>query len=261
MYDYATGKWAPVRFYDYVAGKSIDAVPTTTLSIPEGAYDPALGGSYIQLAREGLGQQKSQNGGTGIPLPGVFNVPYHRYGSRVKSPDKERSFYDGIDISLIGIASLAPGQHPFLTAGLHEIALSVDQATKTFSPSEPAKLVPLLAAGMKQTQLLMQNVTASSLSPEEKYNINHELKVKEAQFNSAIVEALGVTLNAVVSPANPDRGRSGFATDPQDTFTTAVPGQSFGVTAYLTNASSVPIQIQSVSVRSTGTGDWHIAYK
>ncbi|MGB8535414.1 MAG: PIG-L family deacetylase [Acidobacteriaceae bacterium] len=258
MYDYATGKWAPVRFYDYVAGKTIDSVPATTLSITEGAYDSVLGGSYIQLAREGLGQQKSQNGGTGIPLSGVFNVPYHRYGSRVKSPDKENSFFDGIDISLAGIASLAPGQHLFLTVGLHQIALSVDQATKSFSPSEPAKLVPLLAAGMKQTQLLIQKVTASTLSPEEKYNINYELKVKEAQFNSAIVEALGVTLNAVVSPANPDRGRSGFATDPQDTFTTAVPGQSFGVTAYLTNPSAAPIQMQSVSVHSTGTGDWQI---
>jgi LmbE family N-acetylglucosaminyl deacetylase len=260
MYDYATGKWAPVRFYDYVAGKSIDAVPTTTLSIPEGAYDPALGGSYIQLAREGLGQQKSQNGGTGIPLPGVFNVPYHRYGSRVKSLDKEQSFYDGIDISLAGMASLAQGQHPFLTSGLHQIALSVDQATKAFTPSEPAKVVPLLAAGMKQTQLLIANVSASSLTPEQKYNINYELKVKEAQFNSAIIEALGVTLNAVVSPPNPDRGRSGFATDPQDTFTTAVPGQSFGVTAYLTNPSVAPIQVQSVSVRATGAGDWHIGY-
>ncbi len=260
MYDYATGKWAPVRFYDYVAGKTIDSVPSTTLSITEGAYDSVLGGSYIQLAREGLGQQKSQNGGTGIPLPGVFNVPYHRYGSRVKSPEKEQSFFDGIDISLAGIASLAPGQHPFLTTGLRQIALSVDQATKAFAPFEPSKTVPLLAAGMKKTQLLMQNVTASNLSPEEKYNINFELKVKEAQFNSAILEALGVTLNAVVSPANPDRGRSGFATDPQDTFTTAVPGQSFGVTAYLTNPSALPIQVQSVSVRSTGTGDWHIGY-
>jgi len=257
MYDYATGKWAPVRFYDYVAGKSIDAVPTTTLSITEGAYDSVLGGSYIQLAREGLGQQKSQNGGTGIPLPGVFNVPYHRYGSRVNSPDKERSFFDGIDISLAGIASLAPGQHPFLTVGLHQIALSVDQATKSFSPSDPAKLVPLLAAGMKQTQLLMQKVTASTLSPEEKYNINYELKVKEAQLNSAIVEALGVTLNAVVSPANPDRGRSGFATDPQDTFTTAVPGQSFGVTAYPTIPRQRPFRFKaSLCVRperATGT--------
>ncbi len=258
MYDYATGKWAPVRFYDYVAGKWTDAVPTTNVTIHEGAYDPALGASYIQLGREGLGQQKSQNGGTGIPLPGAFDVPYHRYGSRVPTSDAEHSYFDGIDTSIAGIASLAPGQHPFLTAGLQQIAATVNQATHSFSPSQPAKLVPLLAAGLKQTQLLMQKVTASDLSAEAKYNVLHELSVKEAQFNSAIVEALGVTLTAVVSPPNPDRGRSGFAVDAQDTFTTAVPGQSFGVTAFLTNASDVPVQIKNVSVRSTGTGDWHI---
>src|ERR1700748_2453397 len=103
MYDYATGKWAPVLFYDYVAKRSLDAVPSTTLSIPEVTYDPVLGSSYIQLAREGLGQQKTQNGGTGTPLAGEFNVPYHRYGSRVHSPEKESSLYDGIDVSLAGI--------------------------------------------------------------------------------------------------------------------------------------------------------------
>jgi LmbE family N-acetylglucosaminyl deacetylase len=252
MYDYATGKWAPVRFYDYVSGKWTDAVPTTTLKINEGAYDPALGGSYIQLGREGLGQQKSQNGGTGIPLPGAFDVPYHRYGSRVTSPETEKSFFDGIDISLTGIAALAPGQHPFLTEGLHQIAASVEQATR-----QPDKITPL-AAGLKQTQLLIQKVESSTLTAEQKYNINHELEVKQAQFNSALIEALGVTLTAVVSPANPDRGRSGFAVDAQDTFTTAVPGLSFGVSAYLTNPDKVPIQIKSVSLRSTGAGDWHI---
>ena len=255
MYDYATGKWAPVRFYDYVARKWIDAVPSTTVEIPEGAYDPVLGTAYIQLAREGLGQQKSQNGGTGVPLPGEFKAPYHRYGSRVQSPAVEHSFFDGINISLAGIASLAPGQHPFLTAGLTQIAATVDQAIHTVAP---VKLVPILAAGLKQTQLLMQKVESSDLSAAEKYNLHHELSVKEAQFNSAIIEALGVTLTAVVAPANPDRGRSGFATEPQDTFTTAVPGQAFGVTAYLTNPSGLPIQIQKVSLEPTSKGDWHI---
>jgi LmbE family N-acetylglucosaminyl deacetylase len=258
MYDYATGKWAPVRFYDYVAKKWIDSVPSTTVEIPEGAYDPVLGTTYIQLAREGLGQQKSQNGGSGVPLSGEFNTPYHRYGSRVPAPAVERSFFDGINISLAGIASLAPGQHPFLTTGLSQIAATVDQATRTFTPSQPAKLVPLLTTGLKQTQLLMQKVESSGLSSEEKYNLHHELSVKEAQFNSAIVEALGVTLTAVVAPANPDRGRSGFATEPQDTFSTAVPGQSFGVNVYLTNPSALPIQIQKVSLQPTGNGDWHI---
>jgi LmbE family N-acetylglucosaminyl deacetylase len=258
MYDYATGKWAPVRFYDYVAKKWINTVPSTTVNIPEGAYDPVLGTAYIQLAREGLGQQKSQNGGTGVPLPGEFKAPYHRYGSRVPSPPEEHSFFDGINISLLGIASLAPGQHPFLTAGLTQIAATVDQATRTFTPGQTAKLVPILTTGLKQTQSLMQKVESSDLSKEEKYNLHHELSVKEAQFNSAIVEALGVTLTAVVAPANPDRGRSGFATEPQDTFTTAVPGQSFGVTAYLTNPSALPIEIKSVALRPTSKGDWHI---
>src|ERR1700761_5381288 len=36
MYDYATGKWAPVRFYDYVSRQWTNAVPTTTLTIKEG---------------------------------------------------------------------------------------------------------------------------------------------------------------------------------------------------------------------------------
>ena len=70
MYDYATGKWAPVRFDDYVAGKWTDAVPTTNVTIHEGAYDPALGGSYIQLGREGLGLSKNRRTAARHPPPG-----------------------------------------------------------------------------------------------------------------------------------------------------------------------------------------------
>jgi hypothetical protein len=258
MYDYATGKWAPVRFYDYVAKKSLDAVPSTTLSIPEGTYDPVLGSSYIQLAREGLGQQKTQNGGTGIPISGAFAVPYHRYGSRVASPEKEKSYFDGIDTSIPGIATLAKGEHRFLSAGLRQIAATVDEATKSFSPAQPAKLAPVLAEGLKQTRRLMQNVESSNLSAEEKYNIHHELAVKEAQFNNAILEALGVSLTAVVAPTSPDRGRSGFAVDAQDTVLTAVPGQGFGVTTYLANPTSAPLEIRNVSVQSTDSKAWQI---
>ena len=260
MYDYATGKWAPVRFYDYVAKKWTDAVPATTLSIPEGKYDPVLGASYIQLGRQGLGYQKSQNGGTGDVLAGDFEVDYHRYGSRVNSAATEHSYYDGIDTSIAGIATLAKGAHPFLTQGLSGIAATVTQATRNFDPAQPQKLVPILAQGLQQTQLLMHAVQASPLTAEEKYNIAHELEAKQHQFNNAILQALGITFTAVVAPANADRGRSGFAVEPQDTITTASPGQAFGVTAYLTNPSATPVHIESVTLNATSkTGDWHIA--
>jgi LmbE family N-acetylglucosaminyl deacetylase len=258
MYDYATGKWSPVRFRDYVTGKSLDTVPPSTLKIPEGAYDPVLGGSYIQLAREGLGEQKTQNGGTAVPLPGNLDVAYHRYGSRVPAPEKESSYFDGIDTSLLGIAKLAKGDHPFLTVGIRQLSAIVDQAARSFLPSQPGKVVPQLTEGLKQTQLLMQKVAGSSLSVEEKYNIRHELAVKEAQFNNAILEALGVSLTAVVSPSAPERTRAGFAVDAQDTFLSAVPGQSFGVTTYLTNPNATAVELRNISLQPTDSEHWNI---
>jgi LmbE family N-acetylglucosaminyl deacetylase len=53
VYDYATGHWAPARFRDYVNDTWIEGKPSPTLAIPVGQYDPALGLSYLQIAREG----------------------------------------------------------------------------------------------------------------------------------------------------------------------------------------------------------------
>ena len=44
-----------------------------------------------------------------IPKAGALDSTYHRYGALMSVPDKEASFFDGIDTSLAGIASLAPG--------------------------------------------------------------------------------------------------------------------------------------------------------
>ena len=66
-----------------------------------------LGASYQQISREGLGYQKSQNGGSSIPNAGQMLSAYHRFGSVVPAQEKEKSFFDGIDTSLVGIAALA----------------------------------------------------------------------------------------------------------------------------------------------------------
>ncbi|MFP5206520.1 MAG: PIG-L family deacetylase, partial [Acidobacteriota bacterium] len=102
MYDYATDHWAPVRFFDYVTGQWTNQAPETNLEISEGGFDPLIGDSYLQYARQGWGEQKTQNGGGAVPLPGAFQVPYHRYGSRVPAAEHEKSFFDGIDVSLEG---------------------------------------------------------------------------------------------------------------------------------------------------------------
>ncbi|MEO6966257.1 MAG: PIG-L family deacetylase, partial [Acidobacteriaceae bacterium] len=65
VFDYATGHWAPARFHNFINNTWIEGKPSATLQVPEGQYDPALGLSYLQVARRGWGEQKSQNGGFG----------------------------------------------------------------------------------------------------------------------------------------------------------------------------------------------------
>src|SRR5579885_943576 len=68
MYDYAIDKFVPVKFFDYVNQKPYTERPSVTVEIPEGLPAPAAGLTFLQIAREGLGYQKTQNGGGNIPM-------------------------------------------------------------------------------------------------------------------------------------------------------------------------------------------------
>jgi hypothetical protein len=201
MFDYATGKWMPVRFYDYITKTWSDGAPTTTLEIPEGDYDPLLGATYVQIAREGWALQKSQNGGGGIPLAGPGGTPYHRYASLVTAADKERSYFDGVDTSLGGIADLAKGQdNGWLKESLGGVNALVERAMTSFSATDTAAIAPTLAEALKQTNAAIDRLAGSNLLEQAKYDVRHELDVKQEQFQRAITLALGVTLEATVAP-------------------------------------------------------------
>ena len=77
MLDYATGKWAPARFKNYVTGEWTEGALSADVTIPVGTLDPVLGRSYVQIAREGWGQQKSQYGGANPALSGPAATSYH----------------------------------------------------------------------------------------------------------------------------------------------------------------------------------------
>ena len=113
MYDYATDKYVPVRFFDYIHKTWSSETPSTNLEIAEGDYAAAMGLTYLQIGREGLGFQKSQNDGIAIPPPAPFASAYHRYDSRVPAAAHEESFFDGIDVSIGGIGSLTPSAAGF----------------------------------------------------------------------------------------------------------------------------------------------------
>ncbi len=247
--------WAPVK--DYARAPFFGRAGTqlsVDLEVPEGNYDPILGASYVQIAREGLGFQKSQNGGPNVPKAGQVTAGYHRFGSTISVSDKEKDFFEGIDTSLAGIATLAKGgDSAFLAEGLRKINAAVEEAIARFSAVEPGRSAPALADGMKVTIALISAVENSGISADSKYDVLHELNIKRAQFNSALAEALGLSLTATVAPdQEPNPRFAQFMGDPE-TFRIAIPGQSFGVKVHAVNQGDTPATLVRVSVEA-GTG-------
>ncbi len=253
LYDYATHRWDPAGVQNYISGKFEPGAVSATVQIQVGSYSPANGLSDQQISRTGLGFQKSQNGGGDIPAAGPADSAYHRFGSRFQAADKEKSFFDGIDISLQGIADLAGAQeHGFLTKGLGAINGLVDDAIKNYSVRDPSAIAPILAQGLKATNDLVSQVNQSQLSADAKYDVLHEIKVKQAQFNDALALSLGLSMTANVTQEHPDSGFMARFRGDQPTFQMAIPGQHFPVLVHLAEASPVAVTVDKISLKMEG---------
>src|SRR5579863_1145906 len=257
--DYADGKYYPAEFRNYTDGTTIKGALSASVEIPEGEYSPLLGLTYLQVARVGLGQQKSQSGGTGLPPAEAEMTPYHRFASLLSVPEKESSFYDGIDGSLVGIASLAQGgDSSFLKTDLSQINSVVDKAMNDFSAQHPEAIASTLAAGLKATNALIEKVAGSDLTADSKYDVTHELKVKQAQFENALAESLGISVLATLAPEKEPTGPfARFFRNPP-TFQVAIPGQEFWVKIHATNPTNLPVELQSAALDSPADEQWSV---
>jgi LmbE family N-acetylglucosaminyl deacetylase len=259
VYDYAIDKYVPVRFYDYIHHHWSSEKPATTLEVQEGNYAPAAGLTFLQIGREGLGSQKSQNNGVSVPPPAPFASAYHRYDSRVPSAQHEESFFDGIDTSVNGIGSLVPNEPDSLKNGLAEIARLADQASSQYRPDQPQAIAPVLADGLRATRSLIGQASGSSLAEPGKSDVLFELNVKQNQFENVLAESLGLSLQASVLPDKEPQGvRNPFASV-TPTFTVGIPGQTFGVQVELLNQSPDPVSVDAVSLEASDGKDWKIA--
>jgi LmbE family N-acetylglucosaminyl deacetylase len=259
IFDYADGKFYPAEFHNYTDGTVIKGALTHSVEVSEGEYDPVLGYTYLQVARLGLGHQKSQNGGTGLPPAEAEMTAYHRFASLVSVQEKETSFFDGIDVSLGGIATLAQGGNAtFLKDGLSQINSLVEKAMNDFSAKHPEAIAPTLAEGLKRTNELIAQVASSNLSAESKYDVTHELKVKQEQFENSLGESLGISVLATVTPEKEPTGPFARFFRNQPTFQVAIPGQQFWVKVHVTNPTDLPVEVQSAAVDPPANEQWSI---
>ena len=216
--------WQPLKLY--MGG--VRENEEWTLRVDAGEYSPWLGDSYANFARLGLAFQRSQNGGQVERVAGPSYTYYKRLASRVSAPDKETSFFDGIDTPLSGLyTALNHPAPPDAERLLGAVQREIDAAVAAFSMREPSASVPAVARGLAALRRARH-----ALSDRE---VDRELLLKEAQFEDAIHGALGIEFTAIAAPALP-----------------VVPGQVFDVGLQLTNRGSMPISGVRLAANDAG---------
>jgi LmbE family N-acetylglucosaminyl deacetylase len=257
MFDYATGKWTPARFYNYVTEKWSTETPGADVQISTGAYDPVIGLTYTQIARQGWGEQKSQNGGGNPSLSGSNESEYHRWASSVSGLSGiQDSFFAGMPTGLDGLATLVSGTPPeWLKPALNEIAAKVAEAQKQCLETHPETIAPTLKDGYQATLALRQRVTASQIDPRERADLIAELDIKIAQFQQALAQALGLDLQAYTTRSAAVANQGPFGGGIDETSRSVSPGDPLEVRVHTGNATGKAKLARVWLQASDGSGD------
>jgi len=240
--------WAPLKLYMGGVRDNED----WTIRTDAGEYSPWLGDSYSNFARIGLSFQRSQTGGQLNLTPGSSFGYYRRLASTVTAPEKETSFFEGIDTRLSALLAMLKRPAPAGAAeALRAIEREVDTALGAFTVADPSASVPALARGLEATRAALGLVSAE---PDAVFL----LRIKERQFMDAINAALGLELTAVAQPSNTPEPTGPFAAvAPPPTFAAPVPSQSFEVVTRLANRGGLEIAPSEVVIEA-GRG-WTVA--
>lgn len=227
--------WQTLKLYNRIA---VQNGPGAGVVFDSGQFDPVLGRSYMELASEGRSRHRSQDFGM-IQMRGPMNRSYVRLESKVTASDKEASFFEGIDISITGIAKFAGAAEQKLLPALTRIREIAAQALSEYRAEAPLKIAPRLAEGLREVRALRQQL--SEMEPEGRHNTDVLLMRKERDFADALIRSHGAIVDALSAAE------------------IVSPGEAVEVTTnlYLRNLSKPPADF-SAQIRLDSPADWKI---
>jgi hypothetical protein len=145
------------------------------VTIQVGTLDPVLGRSSVQIARQGWGEQKSQNGGANPALSGPATTSYHlwavtpqaaaKLGTATKNDDLFHNSKVNIETSIAGLAALVKNNPPeWLTTGLHKIDADARQSSNALyqGTTSQAAEKPLIPGNMCENRPSVAKATTDS---------------------------------------------------------------------------------------------------
>ena len=163
-----------------------------TIAVDSGVYDPLLGRTYAQVARDGMRAHRSQGAGAAMQAPGPAVRYYKLLASEVGEADREESFFERIDVER--------------NANLN---VAVRWAQKAFRAGSPESTVPALIQALRVVRSLEPGLERERL---------------EALLTIGVQQALGIRFDVWLEPPDDGRPRSPFS--PAETTAVLTPGSS-----------------------------------
>jgi LmbE family N-acetylglucosaminyl deacetylase len=171
-------------------------------------YDTLLGRTYAEIGSDARSNHKCQGTGGLPPLPGIAGgrgggrgpAGYQLVDSAISGQKEkdETSLFDGVDTSLTALAQYAaPNPPEALTAGLAAIADQAKRAQKAFDAGNDAGAAEPVEAGLAAIRSLRAQLTSIKLTESARYEIDFRLKIKERDYQDAVLAAHGLTFDAV----------------------------------------------------------------
>src|SRR5438132_200511 len=178
-----------------------DAKWTVRLNTGERSAD--LGESYVQFAMEGLRHQLSQGSANWTVDPGDRFTFYKLVDSteppKLDKDGHEKDLFDGMDTSLTGLANgVEESKVPKLEYELRQIASKIAKAAAAANRNDSSAAAITLIGIADVFKQLSVDVGQASLTASEKSTLLARLEEKREQAETALNEALGVTLEAEV---------------------------------------------------------------
>jgi LmbE family N-acetylglucosaminyl deacetylase len=223
-----------------------------TVKLNTGEPSPELGVSYVQFAMQGLRHQLSQGAANWNIDPGDRFTFYKLVDSikpaKLDKSGHEKDFFDGIDTSLPGLAERLGAEEskvPQLRGQLAAIVTKIAQASDRAKGDDATVAAKPLMEAAGQIEEVISEVQKSQLSPNAKSDLLYRLEEKHEQADTALNDALNVSLEAtVVARAEP---KSSIAKE-AEAKTTVSPGQEFLVAVDFHNGSKDQLLINGLKL-------------
>jgi LmbE family N-acetylglucosaminyl deacetylase len=220
--------WQAKKLYRAVSRDSPPAFEKFA-SLDYDRYEPLLGCTVREIGAAASGMHMCQGRGLRAAAADRTTARFRledtvMYGAKGRD---EHSLFEGMDLSIPGLARLAGDNPPEpLTAALEAVAAHVRGAARALEQIGPAAAVPDLAGGLVAVRTLRTGLSDMGISDEARFEVDYRLKIKDEQFRQAILLAQGLRLEALASDG------------------LVVPGQPVSVTITVVNRGDADVTVQ-----------------